>query len=220
MEKFLCFNRSRPILSRWFLSSLLVITVSGCVTSSESSETATETSSADVVATSPSSQQGTGVSETAPTSSEPALSVDETSESFSKPSPSSDCLRYGSNQNFNDQRIVAFQKLLQLQILRIKAFPMTEESTQELAQLEAIRRRTIYPLLTSSLKVQKVTEILAMESQDFVAFLDQRRKVDKQAQSLFREMTQNFIPHLKSQDRWNCIEKKTEFEEEVKPKGP
>jgi hypothetical protein len=205
MKKFLCFNQKVII-------SVFLICLAGCASTGDGPKS----ESAEAVEAQP-------VTEAAPEKPAEASTlpaVEAGSLDPAAPTASSNCLRYGTPQNFNDQRIVAFQKLLQLQILRIKAFPMTEESTQELAKLEAIRRRTTYPLLTSSLKAKKVTEILAIESQDFVAFLDQRTKVDKQAQSLFKEMTQNFIPNIKNQDTWNCLEKKTEFEEDLKPKDP
>jgi hypothetical protein len=122
------------------------------------------------------------------------------------------CLRFGTSDNFNDHRIVGFQKLLQLQILRIKSSPMTQESTQELSLLEGIRRRTAYPLLTSTLSPKKVTEILKAESQSFVEFLEARQQTDSQAQVLFKEMKEVFIPLLESQAHWNCLEEQTDFE--------
>lgn len=205
MEKFLCFDPKVII-------SVFLICFAGCASTGDGpkSESAKAAEAQPVTEAAP--------EKPAQASTLPAVEARPLDPSA--PTTSSNCLRYGTPQNFNDQRIVAFQKLLQLQILRIKAFPMTEDSTQELAKLEAIRRRTTYPLLTSSLKAKKVTEILTIESQDFVAFLDQRRKVDNQAQSLFKEMTQNFIPNIKNQDMWNCLEKKTEFEEDSKPKDP
>jgi hypothetical protein len=89
---------------------------------------------------------------------------------------------------------------------------MTQESTQELSLLEGIRRRTAYPLLTSTLSPKKVTEILKAESQSFVEFLEARQQTDSQAQVLFKEMKEVFIPLLESQAHWNCLEEQTDFE--------
>lgn len=124
------------------------------------------------------------------------------------------CAKYGSNINFNDQRIVAFQKLVQLQILRIKALEMTQESTQALSQLELLRRRVSYPLLTSSLRPQVVTKILLKEAQVFVALLEQRKEQDTQAMSLLEEVNERFMPLVDSQDQWNCLERQTDFNED------
>lgn len=124
------------------------------------------------------------------------------------------CAKYGSTLNFNDQRIVAFQKLVQLQILRIKALEMTQESTEALAQLELLRRRVSYPLLTSSLRPQVVTKILLKESQVFVALLEQRKNTDPQAMSLLEEVNERFMPLVDNQDQWNCLERQTDFNED------
>jgi hypothetical protein len=126
----------------------------------------------------------------------------------------SDCLRRGSQRNFNDQRIVAFQKLVQLQILRIKALPMTQESTQELAQLESLRRRVSYPLLSPTLRPAIVTKTLTREAKNFLGILSSRKDNDPQARSLYEEVDEHFIPEINSEARWNCIERKTDFEED------
>jgi hypothetical protein len=125
------------------------------------------------------------------------------------------CAKLGTPLNFNDQRIIAFQKIIQLQILRIKAFPMTEASTEELAQVEAIRRRVTYPLLTSSLRPTTVTKRLRAESENFIKFLDERKKTDPQAQSLFDELTGHFLPLLENEQYWNCLETQTDFQEDL-----
>lgn len=125
------------------------------------------------------------------------------------------CAKMGTPINFNDQRIVAFQKLVQLQILRIKALPMTEDSTQELAQVESIRRRASYPHLTSRLRPVVVTKILTREAKQFSSFLDGRRKSDPQAQSLYEEINERFLPTLDSEEVWNCVEKQTDFQEDM-----
>ncbi len=125
------------------------------------------------------------------------------------------CLKMGTPQNFNDQRIIALQKLVQLQILRIKALPMTEESTQELAELESLRRRISYPLLKSSSRPQAVTQVLAREAKAFSVFLDARRKNDPQAQSLFEEVNDRYLPLIENQDHWNCLERKSDFLEDM-----
>lgn len=126
---------------------------------------------------------------------------------------SSSCLRFGSARNFNDQRIVAFQKLVQLQILRIKSLPMTDESTQDLAIVESIRRRSSYPLLISSVRPKVVTKILSEESQKFLEFLEKRKVTDPQAQILFEEIRDQFLPFINNQVHWNCLEKPTDFQE-------
>lgn len=123
------------------------------------------------------------------------------------------CSKLGSPRNFNDQRIVAFQKLVQLQILRIKALPMTQESTQELARVEAIRRRVSYPLLTSSSRPVVVTRILTREAKKFSEFLDERKKTDPQAQGLYEEVNTQFLPSIENEEKWNCVEKQTDFQE-------
>jgi hypothetical protein len=114
------------------------------------------------------------------------------------------CAKLGTKINFNDQRIVGFQKLVQLQILRIKALPMTEESTQELAEIEAIRRRVSYPLLTSTLRPVAVTKIIKREAKQFSNILESRKATDLQAQSLLDELNERFLPLLESEEHWNC----------------
>lgn len=136
-------------------------------------------------------------------------------EPISNGPPGPACAKMGTPINFNDQRIVAFQKLVQLQILRIKALPMTEESTQELSQVESIRRRASYPLLTSRLRPVVVTKILSREAKQFSTFLEGRRKSDPQAQSLYEEINEHFLPTLELEEVWNCVEKNTDFQEDM-----
>ncbi len=124
------------------------------------------------------------------------------------------CAKLGSKINFNDQRILAFQKLVQLQILRIKALPMTDESTQELAKLETLRRRASFPLLTSSLRPQAVTKILTREAKNFSAFLQGRTTKDPQSKTLDDEINDRFLPLLENEEHWNCLEKPNDFEED------
>ena len=146
--------------------------------------------------------------------SEPAIPIEAAAPAKPLSTAAQPCVKLGPKRNFNDQRIVAFQKLVQLQILRIKALPMTEESTQELAQVEGLRRRVSYPLLTPSLRPQVVTKILSREAKNFLAFLEKRKKTDSQAQSLEDEINVHFLPLLENEEHWNCLEKPTDFQED------
>ncbi len=129
-------------------------------------------------------------------------------------SESQSCIKLGSVRHFNDQRIIAFQKLVELQILRIKAQTMSEVSTEELAELETLRRRVSYPLLTSSLRPVVVTKVLTREAHHFSVILDAKRKTDPQSQILYDEVKNQFLPVLENEEHWNCLEKRVDFEED------